>query len=221
LTITESDGWLESAYVKWLPVDSAASYRVYYSGEGITDKRIDNQLIRNYGTYCRADVLGLNAGTYTIKVVPVISGEEGEGVVTDSLTVEAHDRSGFAFSNGRIPGAYKTDGTVKDNAVIVYITENTKNTDSLEVTGASENPCVGLQTILDGFKKGKDTRPLIVRLVGQITDLSYMLNGDIVIENNKNASGYITFEGVGNDAVADGWGIRVKNASNIEIRDEL
>ncbi|HON02861.1 MAG TPA: T9SS type A sorting domain-containing protein, partial [Paludibacteraceae bacterium] len=56
-------------------------------------------------------------------------------------------------------------------------------------------------------------------LIGQITDLDYMLNGDIVIENNNNASSYITFEGIGDDAVADGWGLRIKNASNIEVRN--
>jgi len=219
LNIDESVGWLESAFLKWQPVDGAESYNVYYSGEGTTDKKIDNQLIRKYGTYYRADVLGLKAGTYIIKVVPVISGIEGEGTVTGSLIIEAHDRTGFAFSNGRIPGAYKADGTPKDNAVILYITENTKNTISIDVTGANANPCVGLQAILDGFKKGNDTRPLIIRMVGQITDLTYMLNGDIVIENNNNTSSYITMEGVGNDAVADGWGIRIKNASNIEIRN--
>jgi pectate lyase len=81
------------------------------------------------------------------------------------------------------------------------------------------NPCVGLQTILDGFKKGKDNRPLSVRLIGQITDLDYMLNGDIVIENSNNASGSITFEGIGDDAVADGWGLRLKSASNVEVRN--
>jgi pectate lyase len=46
-----------------------------------------------------------------------------------------------------------------------------------------------------------------------------MLNGDLVIENKKNVNSYITFEGVGEDAVADGWGIRVKSATNIEIRN--
>lgn len=219
LYIDESAGWLESAYVKWQAVAGADSYNVYYTGEGITDKKIDNQLIRNYGSYYRADVLGLKTGTYTLKVVPVISGLEGEGTVTTFLTVDAHDRTGFAFSNGRIPGAYKTDGIPKDGAVILYVTENTKNKISMNVTGANTNPCVGLQEILDGFKKGYDTRPLIVRLIGQITDLTYMLNGDIVIENNNNALGYITMEGVGDDAVADGWGIRIKNASNIEIRN--
>ena len=213
------DGWMESAYVKWHPVSGAESYNVYYSGNGISNKKIDNQLIRSYGSYFRADVLGISAGAYTIDVKPVISGVEGTATSTGSITVLAHDRTGFAFSNGRVPGAYKADGTPKDGAIILYITQNTKNSVSLNVTGANSNPCVGLQTILEGFKKGKDTRPLIIRLIGQITDLSYMDKGDIVIENKNNASSYITLEGVGDDAVADGWGIRIKSASNIEIRN--
>ncbi|UOQ54353.1 pectate lyase family protein [Hymenobacter cellulosivorans] len=219
LTILESSGWLESAYVKWQPVANAQSYNVYYSGNGVVNLKIDNQLIRSYGSYYRADVLGLSPGAYTLKIVPVTSGVEGSATVTSALSVQAQDRTGFAFSNGRIPGAYNADGTVKSNAVILYITQNTKNTVSLNVNGASANPCVGLQTILDGFKKGKDTRPLLVRMVGAITDPSYLLSGDLVIENNNFASSYITLEGVGNDAVANGWGIRVKNASNVEIRN--
>ncbi len=217
--INEASGWLESVFVKWQPVSNAQTYNVYYTGGGLADQKIDNELIRSYGTYFRADIPGLKAGSYTVKIKPVISGVEGTGTTTSSLTVKAHDRSGFAFANSRIPGAYNADGTPKSNAVILYITQQTKNTVSLTVTGASANPCVGLQTILDGYKKGKDTRPLIIRLVGQITDLSYMMNGDLVIENNNNAASYITMEGIGNDATADGWGIRVKNASNIEIRN--
>ncbi|MDD3080255.1 MAG: T9SS type A sorting domain-containing protein [Paludibacter sp.] len=219
VTITESAGWLETAFVKWQPLDGVESYNVYYSGEGITDQKIDNQLVRNYGTYFRADIMGLKAGQYTVKVVPVISGVEGTASETSGLTILAQDRTGFAFSNNRVPGAYKADGTPKDNAVILYITENTKNAVSLNVTGANSNPCVGIQTILDGFKKGKDIRPLIVRLIGQISDMNYMLGGDIVIENDNNTSSYITFEGVGDDAVADGWGVRIKNASNVEVRN--
>ncbi|MDR6760826.1 pectate lyase [Flavobacterium sp. 2755] len=217
--INEASGWLESVFVKWQPVSNAQTYNVYYTGEGIVDKKIDNQLIRSYGSYFRADIPGLKAGSYTVKIKPVISGVEGTGTTTSSLTVKAHDRAGFAFANSRVPGAYNADGTPKSNAVIIYVTEQTKNTVSLNVTGATTNPCVGLQTILDGYKKGKELRPVIIRLVGQITDLSYMMSGDIVIENSKNASAYLTLEGIGNDAVADGWGIRVKNASNIEIRN--
>ena len=219
VTINESAGWLESAYVKWTPVANASSYNVYYSGMGITNQKIDNQLIRSYGTYFRADVLGLAAGTYTIKVAPVISGVEGTASTTGDLTVVAHDRNGFAFQGGHIPSAYNMDGTPKPGAVILYITENTKNTISMSVTGATANPCVGLQTILDGFKKGKDTRPLIVRFIGNITDLSYLTNGDLYISNNNNAVGSFTFEGVGDDAVTNGWSFCLKTATNVEIRN--
>ena len=219
IEIFETNGWLESAYIKWSASGSVNSYNVYYSGEGITNKKIDSQLIRKYVDYWRADIPGLKEGTYSFMVKPVINGVESEGAIVNSITVKSHDRSGFAFKNGRVPGAYKSDGTLKDNAVILYITESNKNSVSMTVTGASSNPCIGLQAILDGFKKGKDTRPLSVRLIGQITDLNYMLNGDIVIENNNNASSYITVEGIGEDAVADGWGLRIKNASNIEVRN--
>jgi pectate lyase len=217
--LTKSGGWLETAFVEWKPVSGAESYNVYYSGAGITNKRIDNQLIRKYDTYYRADALGLKAGTYTLKISPVISGVEQSGTTTTSLTILEHDRAGFAFSNGKVPGAYKKDGTLKDGAVILYISENTKNTISLDVTGATSNPCIGLQAILDGYKKGKETRPLAIRLIGQVTDLNNMQSGDIVIENSNNVNSHITLEGVGEDAVADGWGIRIKNASNIEIRN--
>ncbi|MDQ5929435.1 MAG: pectate lyase, partial [Bacteroidota bacterium] len=151
-TITKSSGWLESAFVEWLPVSGAASYNVYYTGGGETNKKIDEQLIRSYGTYFRADVPGIAAGSYTLTVKPVTSGVEGVGATTLSLTVLAHDRNGFAFDGGRVPGGYKADGTPKTGAVIIYVTQNTKNTVSVNITGASSNPCIGLQNILYGIK---------------------------------------------------------------------
>ncbi|KQX08770.1 T9SS type A sorting domain-containing protein [Flavobacterium sp. Root420] len=215
--INEASGWLESAFVKWQPVSGAQTYNVYYTGQGVTDKKIDDQLIRSYGSYLRADIPGLQAGTYTVKIKPVISGVEGSGTTTGNLTVSAQDRNGFAFAGGRVPGGYKADGTPKDNAVILYITQNTKNTISMNITGASSNPCVGLQNILYAIKKGQDTRPFIIRLIGNITDMTIMEGGDVVIENSNNASSYLTIEGVGTDAVANGWGVRLKSASNIEV----
>ncbi|WP_163401215.1 T9SS type A sorting domain-containing protein [Flavobacterium fluviatile] len=218
-TITKSSGWLESAFVEWSPVAGAESYNVYYTGGGETNKKIDEQLIRSYGTYFRADVPGIAAGSYTLTVKAVISGVEGSGTSTGALSVLAHDRAGFAFNGGRVPGAYKADGTPKTGAVILYITQNTKNTISINITGANANPCVGLQNILYGIKKGKDTRPFIIRMIGNITDPVVLEGGDVVIENANNASSYVTLEGIGNDAVANGWGIRLKKASNIEIRN--
>ena len=127
VTITESAGWLESAYAKWEPIANADSFCVYYTGGGITDKQIDVQLIRKYETYYRADVLGLKAGTYTLKIVPVLAnGTKGEGTSTPNLVVKAHDRSGFAHSasspHSTASGAYNEDGTLKAGAEVIYVT---------------------------------------------------------------------------------------------------
>jgi pectate lyase len=219
LSVNEAGGWLESAYVKWQTSAKADSYNVYVNGTGVSNQKLDDALIRCYGNYWRADAIGLKAGSYTLKVVPVTGGKEGAALTTSALTVTAHDRAGFAFSGSRIPGSYNLDGTPMTGAVVVYVTEKTKNTVSLEVTGASANPCVGIQNILYGFKKGKDARPLIVRVVGQVTDPATLDGGDLVVENDNLATGHIAIEGVGDDAVADGWGIRLKNASNVEVRN--
>ena len=219
--ITESSGWLESAFVKWQPVSNAQTYNVYYSGNGVTDKKIDDQLIRSYGSYFRADIPGLKAGSYAVKIKPVISGAEGTGSTTGSLTVAAQDRNGFAFEGGRVPGGYKADGTPKDNAVILYITQNTKNTISMNITGASANPCVGLQNILYAIKKGKDTRPFIIRLIGNITDMTVMEGGDVVIENANNASSYVTFEGIGDDARAGLQGQQARAQRQVHLGQQV
>lgn len=223
LTLTKQTGWLESAYITWTPVSNAVSYNVYYSGGGFTSKQIDNKLIRSYGTYFRADIPGLKSGEYIITVKAVNNnGVEFEETTSSSITVLKHDRTGFAFANNRVPGAYKTDGTLKDDALVVYVTEKSKDTVSLAVkinSKGGQTTFSGLQNILYGFKKGYDNRPLAIRFIGQITGMSVMEAGDIVIENNNNSNGCITLEGIGDDAVADGWGIRVKNADNVEIRN--
>lgn len=224
LTIDKQVGWLESAYVTWKPVTNAASYNVYYSGEGITNKRIDTQLIRSYGTYFRADVLGLTAGNYTMTVKAVnAAGTEFEEATSSSVSVVAHDRNGFAFYGGRIPGAYKMDGTPKDNAVILYVSAVNEDTLTLNVVTSSKGTktlYTGIQAIFDGFKKGYDTRPLIVRFLGKLNaPKTGDGGGDFLIQNDQNTSSYITVEGVGNDATVNEAGIRIKTATNIEIRN--
>ncbi|MGL4411799.1 MAG: T9SS type A sorting domain-containing protein [Bacteroidales bacterium] len=221
VTVNGASGWLETASIEWQPVEKAESYNVYITGQGVNDVKIDDQLIRNYGDYFRADIPGLKAGNYTMRVSTVVDGIESPSAVSAPVTVKSFDRSGFAFTNGRIPGAYKADGTLKENAVVIYITENTKNSVEFSVKTSSSGytTCVGFQNILDAFKKGQESRPFVFRLVGQITDFATMYNGDIVVENKSNHNNPITIEGVGNDAVADGWGIRLKGAASVEIRN--
>ena len=224
ITIQDAGGWYESGYVTFSLVDDAASYHVYYQNGENDYQKIDDQLVRNYGEYGRADAMGIPAGTYRFKVVPVDSdGAEMEALAAESSSCEvrAHDRTGYAFFNGKTPGAYNADASLKAGTVVLYLTENNKNTLTLDVTTSSKGAvttCTGLQEILYGYKKGYESRPLLIRVIGQITDPAVTDNGDIVIDlSKKTACPGITIEGVGNDATLDGWGIRIKNASSIEI----
>ena len=62
--IAEARGWQESLYVEWKPLENANSYNVYVKGGQYADyTRIDRELVRNYGSYARADVPGLKAGS--------------------------------------------------------------------------------------------------------------------------------------------------------------
>ena len=221
VSLQTASGALESAYAEWAS-DGSDSYNVYYSGAGANDVKVDAQLIRKYGSKYRVDVVGLKAGSYTLKVASVKGGKETASTTSKSLTVKAHDRAGFAFSNGRVPGAYKADGTLKDGATVIYVTESTKNSVTMDVTmnaKGAKNTCKSFQGILNCYKKGFETTPLDLRFIGNVTDSDSLVQGDMMIDLGKSETSYVTVEGIGNDATVNGWGIRVKNAQNVEIRN--
>ncbi|HEX6429407.1 MAG TPA: T9SS type A sorting domain-containing protein [Niastella sp.] len=229
VTIHEAVGWLESAFVKWAPVSGAGSYNVYYTGVGVASQKIDNKLIRSYGSYFRADVLGLAAGSYTLKVVPVIGGSENTALatVTQSLTVKPHVREGFAFSGNIVPGAYNANGTPKSGAKIIYITAGTANTVTCDVINDKgvAVTITGLLNILAARNKGYDKTPLIIRMIGLIkaAQVSNLQSGNYIAFIGANTTDRrienITFEGVGDDATAYGYGFFTKRSKSIEIRN--
>ena len=221
VSLENASGSLESAYAEWLS-DGSDSYNVYYSGAGAKDVKVDASLIRKYGSKFRVDAVGLKAGDYTLKVVSVKGGKEGASATSKSIEVKAHDRSGFAFSDGHVPGAYNADGTLKKDAVVLYVSESTKNSVKLSVVTSSKGEtteCVGLQNILTALKKGYDKRPIAIRLIGNVTDPEVTDKGDILVDFGKKEWLALTLEGVGNDATANGWGIRIKNAQDVEVRN--
>ena len=235
ITIIDSSGWLETLYVKWEKM-GAASYNVYYKGNGIANwTKIDTPLIREYGDHYRADILGLKAGLYDVEVRAAdASGKEfGYNASVANILVEAHIRSGFAFLNGKVPGAYNMDGTVKTDARIIYITEQNKETVTIGIMENDKNKitdCSGLQNIIGMYEKGYESRPLIIRFIGRINEKKGLpftdSQGTVNIKGNSgssrpnNVNGMnITFEGVGDDAVAYGWGFRTSRANNVEIRN--
>ena len=217
IQITEAKGWQESAYLKWAPFEGASSYNVY-----VGDKKIDAQLIRQYASYYRADILGLAAGTYSVKVVPVnAEGTEIAGENTASnLVVKSYNREGFAHFKYDGVGAYNNDGTLKAGAKVLYITAKTAKTVSTTVNTGKFKTITGLQSIIDAYSKGKDTTPIAFRIIGKVnlSDLDHISSSAEGLQI-KGAVMNMTFEGVGDDATVYGFGFLLREAVSVEFRN--
>ena len=217
IQITEAKGWQESAYLKWAPFEGASSYNVY-----VGDKKIDAQLIRQYASYYRADVLGLKAGTYSVKVVPVnAEGTEIAGENTASnLVVKSYSREGFAHFKYDGVGAYNNDGTLKAGAKVLYITAKTAKTVSTTVNTGNSETITGLQSIIDAYSKGKDKTPIAFRIIGKVnlSDLDHISSSAEGLQI-KGAEMNMTFEGVGDDATVYGFGFLLRDAISVEFRN--
>ncbi len=217
-----SNGWYETAYTEWLPITGASSYEAYV--KKTTDSsytQLDEELIREYDTFVRADALGLAAGTYNMKIVALnSSGSEIDSYETGSITVEAYKRYGFAFSDGgSSSGAYEDDGTLKSDAVVIYVTDSNKDTIEMDITTSSKGAtttCTGVGPIIKALEKGYETRPLDFRFIGQVScPTSEQSLNQIDIKRAENP---ITVEGVGNDAFAL-FGFNIVEGNNIEVRN--
>lgn len=217
IQITEAKGWQESAYLKWAPFEGASSYNVY-----VDDKKIDAQLVRQYVSYYRADVLGLKEGTYSVKVVPVnAEGKEIAGANTASnLVVKSYNREGFAHFKYAGVGAYNNDGTLKAGAKVLYITAKTAKTVSTTVNTGKQETITGLQSIIDAYSKGKDKTPIAFRIIGKVnlSDLDHISSSAEGLQI-KGAMMNMTFEGVGDDATVYGFGFLLREAESVEFRN--
>ena len=226
ITITESKGWQESAYAKWTLLSDAKSYNVYVKGGQYADyTKVDQQLVRNYGSYGRVDVVGLKAGNYSLKVVAVdANGAETSAYgVADNLKVVNYDRQGFAHKgiNDGV-GAYNNDGTLKAGAKVLYVTKNTFKTIKASLNGEEYT---GIGDILLAKQKGKDNTPLAVRVIGEIktADAGDQLKTDqkglLLKGNNATTVMNVTIEGIGDDACFNGFGLGIITGTNVEVRN--
>ena len=195
--ITEAAGWFESAYAEWNAVQGADGYDAYIAPTG-SDAwiKIDGELIRKYDGRYRVDAVGLKAGEYQIKIIPTASGAalDNKAMITDSLSVMAYDRSGYAhFNYSEGVGAYKDDGTLKDGAIVIYVTNENKNTVTvrskdgttvsgignilnsvgMDVGGGVNNKGGMANTNGDIIRKlALDGTPLVIRIIGSVKGAS-------------------------------------------------
>lgn len=222
VSIIEAKGWLESVYVKWMPLEGVDSYRVYIKGGQYTDYMlIDAELIRAYSGYMRADIPGLKAGSYSLKVVAIKGGVETLFSEVTALQVKNYSREGFAHKGFSGVGAYNDDGSLKSNAVVIYVNKDNAKTVTAHLGNGS---FTGLQSILNAYQKGNITTPLVVRVLGLIkngdTDTFGSSSEGIQIKGKKADSEMnITIEGIGEDATIYGFGFLVRNAKSVEFRN--
>ena len=231
IDLTRVGGWMESGYAEWTPTNGADGYNVYYKKDGAgAFTQIDAPLVRSYGSYIRADMVGLPAGDYTVKVEATRGGKITGNASEGTFHAYTYSRQGFAFAKNSVTGgncgAYKSDGSLKDNAVVLYITEKSKNTVSMDVKKDSKGnteTAVGIANILNLMAKGYETRPVAIRIIGQVTK-SGITGSDqynlLLKANNTNSPiQNITVEGIGEDATCYGWGVRANRARSIEVRN--
>lgn len=237
VTITKSSGWFESAYVEWAK-EAGYSYNVYISPSSSDSwTKIDDELVREYSDYGRADAIGLAKGGYKLKVVPVKDNAEitADATETGTLNVENYDRGGFAhfktasstFNPSNGVGAYKNDGTLKDGAKVLYVTADNAKTITANVktsSSGSTTQAVGFQNIIDLYQKGYDKTPIAFRIIGTVKaenmdGFSSSSEGLQIKGKNAYSELNITIEGVGFDATVHGFGFLLRNACSVELRN--
>ncbi|MFA4046096.1 pectate lyase [Prevotella sp. PCHR] len=228
IEITEAKGWHEALFVEWKPFTGADSYNVYVKGGQYPDfTKIDDQLVRGYGSYLRADALGLKAGdNYIVKVAPVVGGNEDatKASTASGLKVINFNRDGYAHSNITSGvGAYNNDGTLKANARVIYVTAGNAKTIKMDMdAGGKTETRTGIQDILQAYEKGTETRPLAVRIIGllKIGDMPTLGSSAEGLQiKGKSQEMNLTIEGVGRDATIHGFGMLIRNSKSVEIRN--
>ena len=210
--LISSGAWFEAVYATWSgPADGTFTAQI--SADGRSWSNVDQALVRNSGgSNWRVDVPGLAADNNQTYSLRVRSGRR-DVLRANNLAPRPFDRQGYAFYTGPVTlyngrqvhfpngttGGHNPDGTVAPGTEIIYVTHENMH-------------------VLSGLSLR--TTPTVVRFIGRVGRaggrLPYVnFQHHLVIQGAQN----ITFEGVGPDAVIEGWGILSAESDNIIIRN--
>ncbi len=187
IKLVKSGGWNEMLYAVLSGVQDADVTAVSYSGKANGALTGDDltYLVRDTQQGVRVDIPGVPAGSYTLHI------ETKKGAVDiKDISVGAQDRSGYAHFNYTAGvGAYTDAGTLKANAIVLYVTDSNKDTvtvkskDGTTVSGignilnSAGKEVSGGKTAKGGTantnkgiieKLAKDGTPLVVRIIGDV-----------------------------------------------------
>ncbi len=265
ITILEAGASMESAYIEFKKYNNSVNYDYYITNSSGQLEKVGTDIAYGYetsSTTMRVEFLGLKAGSYEAMVLP--SGSSTDIGSHATFEVISYDRSGYAhFNYTSGVGAYNDDGTLKDNAIVLYVTDDNKNTVELSYKGKTVK---GIGNILNSVGKecgeaghegqcrkvsgGKvyygtantnagilqdlanDNIPLVVRFIGTVSNsglykqATFNANSKTLVEGltaydsndyggsvgdnghmaRMKSAKDVTLEGLGSDAVIDGWG---------------
>ncbi len=141
-----------------------ASYEFYYKKDDEEYQLVDSNLVLERTDKISCEILGLEAGSYSVKVKESLNGKLLEKEISN-VTVSALDRSGYAhFNSQEGVGAYNNDGTLKENTQIIWLTNENKNTVTATFSGKTY---VGIVNVLSNLRYAQN--PVVIRVKGKVT----------------------------------------------------
>ncbi|MBQ7641404.1 MAG: hypothetical protein IJS83_02955 [Acholeplasmatales bacterium] len=158
----------EKLYGVFNKVTNATDYNAYVKLSSASNyTKLDDQLVREVNGNIRVDAVGLKAGNYNLKFVPVINSAEDttKQIELTDIVVGSYDRSGYAhfnYSDG--VGAYNDDGTLKTGTKIIYVDDSTKNNVDEDGDGIGDG-----KTLAQILKGASSYTALDVRILGQVS----------------------------------------------------
>ncbi|MDE6691508.1 MAG: Ig-like domain-containing protein, partial [Clostridia bacterium] len=187
--ITYSYAGEEAVAFEWNDTNASKARVAYKLSSETSYTNVDDALIRGVDAdTVRVDILGLKGNaSYDFKITT----SAGADMEVNQMPISAYDRSGYAhFNYTDGVGAYNDDGTLKANAIVLYVTDETKNTVSLTYGGTT---VTGIGNILNSVgqdvgggktsnggtansnqgiikKLGEANVPLVVRFIGCVSD---------------------------------------------------
>ena len=225
VTFVSLSGYDAGLYLTFIPVNTTtpSDYIVKYKKtDDSVYKTVDEKLIRSVGSEMRVDILGLASDYYDVKVI-----YNNEDVIDKTqIAVSAQDTSGYAhynYTNG--VGAYNDNGTLKTDAIVIYVTDETKNTVNANIGGHN---CTGLGEII---KYAKDsTVPIDIRIIGEIATAQWNKitytsesKSTALFEEQKTSLGNTTTDKIEAETIlTEGWNSYSDDlANNITILNGL
>lgn len=189
VTAVSAGGKNETLYAVFSGLTDADVNSVSYTGTASGTLTGDDltYLVRDTDAGLRVDIPGVPAGTYDL----TLATSKGT-IVQSGIPVSAQDRSGYAhFQYKEGVGAYQDSGVLKPDAVILYVTD--ENKDSVSVTSKDGTTVRGIGNILNSAgqdagggktsggstvtntnsgiirKLAEDGTPLVIRIIGDVT----------------------------------------------------